>query len=129
VTRRPGSTIPAGLAALLFLGLVVAGCGSGGTTSPATPSTSAAEPIAANTVVINNFSFSPADLTVAPGTKVTVKNEDSTTHTLTATGAKAFDTGNIASGASAPFTAPTQPGSYAYTCTIHPFMKGTLKVS
>jgi plastocyanin len=86
-------------------------------------------PAAADTIVISNFAFSPATLTVAPGATVTVKNQDSTTHTVTASGNKVFDTGGVNAGATATFKAPTTPGSYPYTCTIHPFMKGTLKVS
>lgn len=131
MTRRPASKLLAYLAALVCLGLVLAGCGSGGTTSPTTPTAPAGgggEP-AANTIVISNFVFSPTTLTVSPGATVTVRNNDSTTHTVTATGAKAFDTGDVDAGASATFKAPTKPGSYPFTCTIHPFMKGTLKVS
>ncbi|WP_446042278.1 cupredoxin domain-containing protein [Streptomyces sp. SID1121] len=70
----------------------------------------------------------PDKLTVAPGTKITVTNNDTTTHTLTAITDKAWNTGDIAPGKSATFTAPTKPGAYKYMCTIHPFMKGTLTV-
>ena len=79
-------------------------------------------------VVIDNFAFSPVSLTVNPGQVVTVANHDSTTHTLTATTGNAFNTGDIAPGATATFTAPTKPGSYPYICSIHQFMHGTLIV-
>ncbi|MEK8144898.1 cupredoxin domain-containing protein [Streptomyces sp. M10(2022)] len=79
-------------------------------------------------VGVKNFTFQPADATVAPRTKVTVTNNNSTTHTLTATKGKAFDTGDIAVGKSATFTAPSKAGGYPYNCTIHPFMTGTLTV-
>ncbi|GAA1247305.1 hypothetical protein GCM10009665_42870 [Kitasatospora nipponensis] len=79
-------------------------------------------------VTIKNFAFTPADLTVAPGTVITVTNQDTTAHTLTATG-KEFDTGTLEPGKSATITAPTTAGSYPFICTIHPFMKGTLTVS
>ena len=92
---------------------------SGGAQGPAVP---------ANTIVIKNFAFSPTTLTVKPGTKVTVTNQDSTTHTVTAQPQPTFDTGNIDPGKTATFTAPTEPGSYAYICSIHTFMKGTLVV-
>ncbi|ALV38580.1 hypothetical protein AS200_15220 [Streptomyces sp. CdTB01] len=78
---------------------------------------------------MENFAFSPANLRVRPGTKITVVNRDSATHTVTATGNKKFDTGSIAGDATAAFTAPSAPGSYSYICTIHPNMKGTLTVS
>ncbi|MEU8624760.1 cupredoxin domain-containing protein [Streptomyces sp. NPDC048669] len=77
---------------------------------------------------IKDFKFRPADLTVAPGAKITVTNNDTTTHTMTATKGKAFDTGDIAPGKSATFTAPSKAGGYPYDCTIHPFMTGTLTV-
>ncbi|MBC3839967.1 hypothetical protein GXW82_06480 [Streptacidiphilus sp. 4-A2] len=90
---------------------------------------SAASSAGAGRITIHNFAFSPAALTVKPGEKVTVVNQDSTTHTLTATGAKAFDTGDISPGATTSFTAPGTAGSYPYICTIHQFMHGTLTVS
>ncbi|MFD7900775.1 cupredoxin family copper-binding protein [Kitasatospora sp. NPDC059747] len=100
-------------------------------TASATASASAATPAPSSTgalqVTIKNFAFAPASLTVKPGQTVTVVNQDSTTHTLTASD-KSFDTGNIAPGASATFTAPQQTGDHPYICTIHPFMHGTLTV-
>lgn len=120
--------------------LVLTGCsnssggGSGSTTGPASPSpsvtgTASGSPTnAASTLTIQNFAFHPANLTVAPGTVVTVTNADSTAHTVTASGTKPFDTGTIAPGRTVTFTAPKAAGSYPYTCTIHPFMKGLLTV-
>jgi plastocyanin len=80
---------------------------------------------------IESFAFHPASLTVAPGATVTVHNADSTTHTVTASGASqgAFNTGDIGPSKTVTFTAPTKPGSYSYICNIHQFMTGTLIVS
>jgi plastocyanin len=111
------------VAGFVCAAVLLAGCGSGGSSS-----TAAAAPTAANMIVIKNFAFAPMSLTVSPGAKVTVKNEDTATHTVTASGAKAFDTGDIASGATTTFTAPSKPGSYTYLCGIHQFMQGTLVV-
>jgi plastocyanin len=116
------------LAALAALLCVLAACGStssggsasGGGAAPATHS-------APNTIIIKNFMFSPASLTVSPGAKVTVKNEDSTAHTVTSS-MKSFNTGNVAGGATMTLTAPTKPGSYSYICDIHQYMQGTLVV-
>ena len=47
------------------------------------------------------------------------------THTVTAKGA--FDSHDIAAGKSWKFT-PRKAGGYAYICTLHPNMRGTLKV-
>jgi len=112
--------------ALACAAFLPAGCSSSSSHSSA-PASSA--PVAADTIIIQNFAFHPASLTVAPGTKVTVTNEDSTTHTVTATGAKAFDTGDIAPGKTTTFTAPATSGAYPYICEIHQYMQGTLTVS
>ncbi|MFF4585725.1 cupredoxin domain-containing protein [Streptomyces sp. NPDC001388] len=112
--------------------LALAGCSDGGGGNG--PASTSAPPAATSTgpavarIVIENFAFSPANLRVRPGTKITVVNRDSTAHTVTATGDKTFDTGSIASDATTTFTAPTAPGGYSYICTIHPNMKGTLTV-
>lgn len=127
----------AACALLALTGCSSSGSGGGSSTSaPATKSagatTSASAPAAgggASQIVIKDFTFVPAALTVAPGTTVTVKNEDSTTHTVTASSDKAFDTGDIAPGRSATFAAPKKAGTYDYICTIHQFMKGSLTVS
>jgi plastocyanin len=81
-------------------------------------------------IVIKNFAFVPADLTVSPGATITVHNEDPATHTVTAVSPhdKVFDTGDIAGGATKTFTAPSSAGSYPYICEIHQFMHGTLTV-
>jgi len=112
--------------------LLAAGCssnsnstGSSGTTTAAATSSAAAD-----TIVIQNFAFSPATLTVAPGTTVTVVNKDAVTHTVSSTAAtRAFDTGDVAAGASTTFHAPTTAGTYSYICLIHTYMHGTLTVS
>jgi plastocyanin len=67
-------------------------------------------------------------ISVKPGASVTVTNKDSVTHTLTSS-TGAFNTGNIAGGASAHFTAPMKAGKYTYRCDIHQYMTGTVVVS
>jgi plastocyanin len=83
-----------------------------------------------NAILIQNFAFSPATLTVKAGTAVTWTNRDGADHTITADpGAPAgFGSGNLASGASYSFTF-TSPGTYTYHCSIHPSMKGTIVVA
>lgn len=78
------------------------------------------------TVEIADFSFGPNSVTIEAGTSVTWVNNDLVTHTATGVGG-AFDTGEIAAGASVSVTFDT-PGAYAYTCTIHPDMTGTIVV-
>jgi plastocyanin len=114
------------LAGLLVV-FVLTACGGGSSGPVATASASAST--AADTIIIKNFMFDPASLTVAPGTVVTVRNEDSVTHTVTdKADPTLFGTGGIAAGQVKTFKAPGQAGSYPYLCTIHQFMTGTLVV-
>ncbi|SFE31507.1 Plastocyanin [Actinacidiphila alni] len=125
---RPSAPL---LAAACAAALILTGCSS----SSSSPDSGGSSPSATaasgggTTIVIRNFAFTPAGLTVAPGTKVTVLNKDSTAHTATAAKGDTFDTGTIAPGKSATFTAPRTKGVYDYICTIHQFMKAKLTVS
>jgi plastocyanin len=112
--------------------LVSAACSSSGsatstTTTTASPS-GGLSGSGSDAITIQNFAFSPARLTVAAGATVTVTNKDQVAHTLTATKG-GFDTGEIAAGQSKSFTAPNNPGTYPYICSIHQYMSGTLVVS
>lgn len=133
-SARRRRTVPLVLAAIAALSFATACSDSGGgskpsTSSPAAPSTvSVTESTAPAQITMKNFAFSPATLTVKAGEKVTVVNEDSAAHTLTASEGGAFDTGSIAGGKSGTFTAPSKAGTYAFICTFHPNMKGTLTV-
>ena len=76
-------------------------------------------------VTIDNFTFSPAELTVKVGTTVTWTNHDDIPHTVVSAGkfrSKAMDTDNSFS-----FTF-TDAGEYKYFCSLHPHMTGTIKV-
>jgi plastocyanin len=81
---------------------------------------------ATRVVAIAGFAFSPSSLTINVGDRVTWTNSDSVAHTATATSG-AFDTGDIAEGQSASVRF-TKPGTYAYACTPHPSMTGTIRV-
>ena len=78
-----------------------------------------------HTVAIDGVRFEPEALTVKRGDTVVWVNKDPFPHTVTAAGA--FDSHSIAAGASWRYVA-RKAGEYAYTCTLHPNMKGTLKV-
>lgn len=77
------------------------------------------------TVTLQNFSFNPQNLTVAVGTTVVFKNNDSVTHTVT------FDqgasNGGLAPGSSFSRTF-TAKGTFNYHCSIHPSMTGQIIV-
>ena len=74
------------------------------------------------TVTIDNFSFAPATLTIAPGTTVTWINHDDVPHTATSSvKPRVFDSGTLDTDASYSFTFKT-PGTYEYFCKVHPHM-------
>ncbi|HET9520267.1 MAG TPA: cupredoxin family copper-binding protein [Candidatus Limnocylindrales bacterium] len=77
-------------------------------------------------VAIAGFAFDPAAVTVSVGDTVTWTNGDGVGHTATADGG-AFDTGTIAGGGSDSVTF-SAAGTFAYHCTIHPAMTGTVTV-
>ncbi len=117
------------LSTVAVAALLVTGCGGGGSSAPsagAAPSAGGSSGTS-SAITISNFKFSPATLRVKHGAGIKVTNNDSAPHTVTADDGKSFDSGTVNSGASGSFQAPA-PGSYAYHCTIHPFMKGKLLV-
>ena len=70
--------------------------------------------------------YGPDPLEIVPGTTVTWVNEDQTPHTVTDVDL-AFDSGYLAQGDGWSRTFET-PGTYAYFCTYHPRMRGTVIV-
>ena len=87
---------------------------------PTVPSATASQ------VTIGNFRFAPDTLTVAPGTTVTWLNNDDVPHTVVSVEKQfqspALDTGEHFSHTFA------APGHYAYFCSIHPMMTGSIRV-
>ena len=77
-------------------------------------------------MVIENFAFSPASLTVAAGTRVTWVNRDTAPHTATDTD-KRFNSGALDTGDEFSFVFKDK-GDYAYYCALHPQMKGRVKI-
>jgi plastocyanin len=91
-----------------------------------------------NTITISNFDYSPTNLSVKPGTTITVVNEDSaqTEHTVTSESVVGAYTPGTVSGVqfntgpitgTTTFTIPTTavPGTVIpYFCTIHLAMMG-----
>jgi plastocyanin len=96
-------------------------------TSPGPGTGSAAATSAATTITINNFAYQ-TPVSVAPGAEVKITNMDTAEHTVTADQGSAFDVEVKENGGTATFIAPSQPGTYAFHCTYHPNMHGTLTV-
>ncbi|PJN38795.1 amidase [Streptomyces sp. CB02959] len=98
---------------------------------PAGPSSTGAPaaPVTGTAVAIKNFAFSPATLKVKAGTTVTWTNQDTDAHTVTSAGSGGpLHSAALATHATYSYTF-TKPGTYAYLCTIHPFMTATVEVT
>lgn len=129
----------------------LAACGTSGSndenTSSAQPSSASAQPSSSTTassstkaspqsespktaetasITIKDFKYQMPK-SIAPGAKITVTNEDSAPHTVTADQGDAFDV-NVPGKGSATFTAPMTPGTTAFHCTFHANMQGSLVV-
>jgi plastocyanin len=80
----------------------------------------------ANVVTIDNFTFSPKELTIAVGTTVKFINHDDIPHTVVEKNlsfrSKALDTDDSYSHTFA------TAGSFEYFCSLHPHMVGTIIV-
>ncbi|MDD1654517.1 MAG: cupredoxin domain-containing protein [Methanomicrobiales archaeon] len=147
--------IAGAIALILVLAMAMAsgcsGTGNGGpaTTVPTTPplvettiigDTQEQEPTTQPTevesvveVVIRNFAFEPATLTIPPGTTVIWTNEDTVPHLVASdphpahTDLPELVSGTLSPGDSYRFTF-TNTGNYGYHCDLHPSMTGTIVV-
>jgi plastocyanin len=94
------------------------------TPTPSGPSSSVQIPVGAET--LGNRAFTPDTLEISPGSTVTWTNTDATSHTTTSDGAL-WASGTLAPGRQFSFTFQTT-GTFAYHCSIHPGMVGTIVV-
>jgi plastocyanin len=77
-------------------------------------------------IVIKNFMFSPASLSVAVGSTVTWANMDDEPHTVVSESGL-FRSGAIDTRESFSFKFD-KPGTYHFACSLHPQMIGTVVV-
>ena len=113
--------------ALLSGGVALVAGGLALPTAPQAQSADVAAPAAMATEVrIDNFTFSPATLTVTAGTTVTWINGDDIPHAIAAKDrsfrSKTLDTDDRFSFVF------RMPGAYDYFCTLHPHMVGKIIV-
>ena len=121
---------------LISAGVVTSGC-NGGNAEPKSEPTPSPRPIMKDHdkpsgpvqhVKIDNFSYEPRSVTIAPGTKVVWTNRDDVPHTATSTAKpKAFDSRTLDTDQSFEFVF-TKPGTYEYYCAVHPKMTATIIV-
>jgi plastocyanin len=79
-----------------------------------------------HTVTIEGMRFQPDALTVSRGDTIVWVNKDLVPHTATSK-AGSFDSKTILADKSWKHTMRTK-GTFAYICTLHPTMKGMLRV-
>jgi len=114
--RREWVFVPAllGLVAVLH---VVAASGSA--------RTSRARPARVN-VAIENYAFQPDPITISAGTTVVWTNHDEVAHTVVSVD-KLFSSPELEPSRSFEFTF-NKAGTFPYSCTLHPEMKGKVIV-
>ena len=109
--------------------LLLASVGCNGTSTSPSPSPSPTDgttvSIVAGASVLTTTAFSPSPVNVPVGTTITWKNNDSTTHTSTSN--SGVWSSSIPPGGQFSVKLDTA-GTYAYHCTIHPGMVGTVNV-
>ena len=109
------------LGAALFAGA----CGSSSPApAPSGPATTVTIPSGASALTVTAYNPNPVNVTV--GTTVRWSNSDSTLHNATADGGM-FSSGNLNGGSTFDFKFQTA-GTFAYHCTLHPNMVGTVVV-
>lgn len=140
---RPAALAAVVLAAVLILGGLLGGLGSGGPNAPwdgmmgpglmpgpmmggwrgASPSGS---PVAGDSVGMKGSAFAPPNLLVRVGTTVTWTNDDALPHTVSATD-RSWSSGDLQPGGTFRRTF-ADPGTFPYVCLYHPLMVGTVTV-
>jgi len=80
----------------------------------------------ANTVIIDNFTFTPKELTVPVGATVKWVNHDDIPHTVV-DGGKSFSSKPLDTNDTFSFTFATA-GTFNYFCSLHPQMVGKIIV-
>ena len=74
-----------------------------------------------------NWGYGPSNATISVGQSVTFTNTGTSPHDATALDGS-WNTPLLQTGQSAPVTFST-PGTFGYTCVLHPWMKGTITVA
>ncbi|HEY1953396.1 MAG TPA: plastocyanin/azurin family copper-binding protein [Gemmatimonadaceae bacterium] len=112
----------------LAAALTLAACGGSssysGVTNPPPPPPG---PVVTTDVSLKNLAFSPKAIQVSPGATVTFTNNDGIAHNITFSSAAVNGSTDFSTGART-VVMPNATGTYAYHCTIHPGMIGSIVV-
>lgn len=112
-----------GYATVIAMGCLCAGMATPGMAAKADATAKAA----ASQVEIRNFAFAPNSMTVPVGTRVVWTNRDEEPHVITSAG-KQFASSPALDTSDTYAVTFSKPGTYAYFCSIHPMMVGTIIV-
>ena len=96
------------------------GGGGGGVTDPP-------QPVPTTSVSLRSLAFSPRAIRVAPAATVQFTNNDGIAHNITFSSNTITGVTDFATGIRS-VVMPATPGTYAYHCTIHPGMAGSVLV-
>jgi len=107
--------ISVSLGILVMLGLL----GAGAIGRPAAPGQ-------ITSVRIRDMQFQPSSVRLKVGDSITWTNGDDRDHNVSAAD-RSFDSGNLKQGASYTFRF-TKAGSFDYSCSYHPRMRGSVQV-
>src|SRR6478672_8267153 len=105
--------------------LAVAGTGC----SRSTPTSSAPcdNPVSTTSVTVVDYAFNPTCIAAASGATLTIKDTGAIPHTFTVTGTSINVPIAVGETKQVALTG-LPPGTYQVVCTLHPQMKGALKV-
>jgi plastocyanin len=106
----------------LAAALALFGCGSSSSSGVTDP-----QPVATTSVSLQNLAFRPGAIRVASGATVQFTNNDGITHNVTFSSAAITGATDFATGTRSVLM-PAAPGTYAYHCTIHAGMAGSVVV-
>lgn len=110
---------------------VLMACGGSDSTTPVVPNPAGGggggTVVTTTAVELKSFAFTPAAIKVAPSATVTWTNSDNVNHNVTFDGGTITGSGNFATGSKS-LAMPATAGTYAYHCSIHPAMTGTVQV-
>lgn len=113
---------------LILAVILLASCSnsSSGTTAASSALQTASQSNGQSAAIsIENFSFTPATLTISTGTTVIWTNNDSADHNIIS---DAFNSPMMSTGQTYEFKFDNA-GTYNYSCGVHPSMKGVIIVN
>lgn len=119
------------LAAVVAFSLFFSACQAGAPVTPPSQqgasNTQQTAPVVGTKISISGNAFSPSNLSVKVGQTVTWTNSDGYAHTVVSDDGT-INSGNLDTGKT--FSSSfSKTGTYAYHCSIHPYMTGTITVT